>query len=295
MANTRARTKHKARVQRTDQALILRRFRYGETSLLVHALTPHFGRIAVVAKGAYRLRSGYFGVLDLFDTLELSWRASGELGTLSKARIVNRRRALSSDLGRYRAALSGLELTGLGARDDFAEPALFAELQSFLDLLHTCTLDPELCLIAFDLAWLAQAGLSPSFENCASCGRTSRTQKRLAQAFFSHARGGLLCSSCRRHPELGKSTPGRHRSTRQGPVEHIDALPWEVVQSAQELAETPLSELARASAKLSLRPKHIPALGSMVAGFLEYHLERRLKSRRQRRPGTRSGVRVPRD
>ena len=54
-----------------DAALVLRRFPYGESSLLVHLLTPGHGRISAIAKGAYRPSSGFWGVLDLFDTLRV--------------------------------------------------------------------------------------------------------------------------------------------------------------------------------------------------------------------------------
>ena len=83
---------------------MLRRYRYAESSLVIHATTPLHGRVHLLAKGAYRPRSRYCGVLDLFDTLELEWRASrgSELGLLSAARIATRRRPLSANLERYR-------------------------------------------------------------------------------------------------------------------------------------------------------------------------------------------------
>jgi DNA repair protein RecO (recombination protein O) len=248
---------------RTDRALILRRFRYGESSLLVHALTPRFGRVAVLAKGAYRLRSGYFGVLDFFDTLELTWRPSRtDLGTLSAARILRRRRAVSTDLARYRAGLSTLELARRGAREGSPESPLFEALENALEGLGTTAADPGLILIAFDLAWLAQAGLAPACNHCAACGRSSQSPKRGPQAFFSHARGGLLCSSCRVPP--------------RGPGERIDALPWKVVEAAHDLSRTPIEHLEQ----VRRSPQVTQGVAQLVTRFLEYHLERRLKSRR---------------
>ena len=47
-----------------DHAVLLRRHPYGESSLVVHVLTREHGRVALLAKGAYRPTSRYFGVLD---------------------------------------------------------------------------------------------------------------------------------------------------------------------------------------------------------------------------------------
>jgi DNA repair protein RecO (recombination protein O) len=248
---------------KTDRALILRRFRYGESSLVVHALTPRFGRIALLAKGAYRLRSGYFGVLDLFDTLELTWRDSRtDLGTLAAARILCRRRGLSGDLDRYRAGISMLELARLGAREKCEEARLFAHTEGALEGLQEAAVDPGMALIAFDLGWLALSGLAPAFENCAACGRSSLSSLRSPEAFFSHGGGGLLCSTC--------------RTASRSPGEQVVALPWKVVQTAHTLATTPPEHLPR----LRLCPQPVVEVGQLVARFLEYHLERRLRSRK---------------
>jgi hypothetical protein len=96
----------------SQPGFVLRRFPYGESSLIVHLLTPEHGRVAVLAKGAYRPSSGFYAVFDLFDTLEVRWSGAraGELGLVSAASVRTRRPALGLDLERYRTGLSLLEL-----------------------------------------------------------------------------------------------------------------------------------------------------------------------------------------
>ena len=67
-----------------SQGLILRTRPLTETSLIVHWLTPDFGRIATVAKGARRSSSPFRGKLDLFYLADLSFSRSrrSELHTL---------------------------------------------------------------------------------------------------------------------------------------------------------------------------------------------------------------------
>ena len=155
-----------------DNALLLRRFPYGESSLVVHALTRAHGRVALLARGAYRPKSAYCGVLDLFDTLRIGWSASprSELGSLRAASIEARRRGITRSLARYRAALAVLELADLGSRAGQPEPGLFELCEGSLERLDAGRVDPDLELVAFDLRFLHNLGLAPALEACAACG-----------------------------------------------------------------------------------------------------------------------------
>ena len=64
--------------------LILRTRPLTETSLIVNWLTPEFGRISTVAKGARRHKSPFLGKLDLFYEADFSFTRSrrSELHTL---------------------------------------------------------------------------------------------------------------------------------------------------------------------------------------------------------------------
>jgi len=68
-----------------EPAFVLHAYPYRETSLIVEAFTPAFGRISLVAKGAKRPGSQMRGLLQAFQPLALSWAGGGELKTLVKA------------------------------------------------------------------------------------------------------------------------------------------------------------------------------------------------------------------
>src|SRR5437899_2499222 len=73
-------------LRRDDQpAFVLHAYPYRETSLIVEAFTPDFGRVALVARGAKRPRSELRGLLQGFQPLLLSWSGQQELKTLQKA------------------------------------------------------------------------------------------------------------------------------------------------------------------------------------------------------------------
>ena len=60
----------------TATGIILRTRPLTETSLIVHWLTPDFGRLATVAKGARRPKSPFAGQLDLFYAADFSFSRS---------------------------------------------------------------------------------------------------------------------------------------------------------------------------------------------------------------------------
>ncbi len=232
---------------------------------MVRVFTRSHGQVSLLAKGAYRMRSRYFGVLDLFDTLGLEWRASrAELGSLTGGEVLERRRALSADLDRYRAGLHVLELVALGTREAEPDPGLFQLTLDTLDALAQPDVEPELARLAFDLAFLAQLGLKPALEDCASCGRDlSRERAKLVPV--SYRAGGRLCTDC-------ATEEGGHRSP-------LARQALGNLKVAQSLMKTPIAALGRTR----IAPASQEGLDRFVQGFAEYHLETQPRVRTVRR------------
>src|ERR1700722_11472815 len=80
--------------------LILRTRPLTDTSLIVHWLTPDFGRIATVAKGARRSKSPFAGKLDLFYLAEFSFQRSrrSELHQLREVSLKETHAAIREEL-----------------------------------------------------------------------------------------------------------------------------------------------------------------------------------------------------
>ena len=72
------------RVQQ-QPAFVLHNRAYSESSWIVEAFTRDYGRTALLAKGARRLKSRIRGTLQPFQPLLLSWTGKGELPTLTNA------------------------------------------------------------------------------------------------------------------------------------------------------------------------------------------------------------------
>lgn len=70
-----------------QSAYVLLNRPYSETSWIVEVFTKEYGRLALMAKGARRIKSKLKGVLMPFQPVLLSWTGKGEVPTLTAAEI----------------------------------------------------------------------------------------------------------------------------------------------------------------------------------------------------------------
>ncbi len=293
----------------SSRALLLKRTPYGESSLVVHALTPGHGRVELIAKGAHRLKSRFSGVLDWFDTLFLDWApprgeapGRGEmtsigalrmgpgsgpgsgLSTLRTGDVDQRRRWITSSLETYRAAHTAIELTELSTRAGFADADLFTLLAGTLDEFNAVgralsvaddgsvsgLLAPlPLRLARFELRLLGCLGLQPSLAACAACGGPAPAVTQ------PHGAPRAAFS-----PEAGGRLCAEHAGEAHGAGHRVGTLPVDVLDGAHALIE-PGSAATSQRELLTLaeeRPEFGDRILDFTGRFLDHQLETRPKS-----------------
>ena len=119
-------------------AIILRRTRLTETSLIVTWLTPDHGRIKTVAKGALRPKSRLAGVLDLFHLCEIQFQPSrtGDLHSLREASLVNAFPGVRTEFPRISLGAYAVELIERCTESDYPVPEIFGLLERALGFLN---------------------------------------------------------------------------------------------------------------------------------------------------------------
>jgi DNA repair protein RecO (recombination protein O) len=145
--------------------LILRMRPLTETSLVVHWLTPNFGRIATIAKGARRLKSPFLGRLDLFYEGDFSFSRSrhSDLHTLREVVLHEMHSAIRNDILKLSQAAYITALTEQVTETETPLPAIFELLRGFVDCL--CSQKPAAQLVlAFELKLLRELGLDPDLQ-----------------------------------------------------------------------------------------------------------------------------------
>jgi DNA repair protein RecO (recombination protein O) len=147
--------------QRT-QGLILRTRLLTETSLIIHWLTPDFGRLATVAKGAHRANSPFRGKLDLFFIADFSFARSrrSELHTLREVSLQETHRALRQELALLRQASYCAALIEQTTETETPLPAVYELMLGLLDHLPQQPTRPQ-TIFAFELKLLNELGLKP--------------------------------------------------------------------------------------------------------------------------------------
>jgi DNA repair protein RecO (recombination protein O) len=111
----------------TTAAILLRKRKFSDTSLIVSWCTESFGCIQTVAKGARRGKSPFAGKLDLFFETEISFVRSrrSDLHTLTEVVVKNPFAGIRSNYLRTQTAAYFVELIEICTERDHREPELF--------------------------------------------------------------------------------------------------------------------------------------------------------------------------
>ncbi len=176
------------------EAIVLRSYPLGDTSRIVHLLTPARGRLSVVAKGVRGPRSRFGGALEPFTRIDavIYYKPDRDLQFLSQAEIRARRAVLASSVLRFAYASAVVELLEQTVVGEEPADALFALVESTLGELERV---PEEALrgafMSFIARFVSLLGYRPELGRCVACGREAG-----AGAAWNPARGGTLCPAC---------------------------------------------------------------------------------------------------
>src|ERR1051325_10576654 len=119
------------------QGLVLRTRPFTETSRIVQWLTPEFGRISTVAKGARRPKSPFRGKLDLFYLADFNFHRSrrSELHFLKEVSLLEMHNPLRAELGYLQQASYCATLITQTTETETPLPAVYELMRSLLEYL----------------------------------------------------------------------------------------------------------------------------------------------------------------
>lgn len=160
--------------------IILRTRPITETSLIVNWLTPEFGRISTVAKGARRSKSPFLGKLDLFYAAEFTFQRGrrSDLHTLREVKLRETHPALRHELGYLQQAVYCSKLVEQATETETPLPAVYELLHTLLAHLPQQGPQPQ-TLFAFEIKLLHELGLAPN----AARGELTPGARQIVSAF----------------------------------------------------------------------------------------------------------------
>ena len=123
----------------TTAAILLRKIKLTESSLIITWFTEAHGKLKTVAKGARRPRSPFAGRLDLFFAAEITFARSrqSELHILREVAVRNSREGLRLEYARTQMAAYFVELVEMTTEFEHAVPEVYDLLRRALDFLDT--------------------------------------------------------------------------------------------------------------------------------------------------------------
>lgn len=188
---------------RRTVGVALRCVNFGNTSQVVHLLTPGRGLLGLLAKGVWRPRNPMFGGgFDAGRTYELVYipRPRGGLGLVTEAQEIECPRRIARDRARIADAFVVLAFAACFAAPEQGDAEFFELVVNALRALDEGSED---ALLLFLRAGLDGAGFLPRLDACVKCGVPLREAARCG---FSHEAGGIVCG---RHPaEADRLLPG---------------------------------------------------------------------------------------
>jgi DNA repair protein RecO (recombination protein O) len=177
-------------IVQTD-ALVIRSYRLGETSLIMSLFTADFGLLRCVAKGARGPKSRFGGALEPGVRLSavIYRKPQRDLHLLSKADVVAYWPALWENPDRFARAGAVLEFLERAAYGEAEDQGL---LELAVESLATIATAPpetlEALVRAFEVQACHRLGYAPELTICLECRRPLSTG-----GLFHPVRGGLLC------------------------------------------------------------------------------------------------------
>lgn len=198
---------------------------FSETSKVVTLYTRDLGKVAAMAKGARRLKSGFEVALDLLSVCGICVlrKPQAELDLLTEAVLEERFPGLRANLaGLYAAYYIAEILDGLTQVGD-AHPPLFEETLTALRALSAGS-ERAKTVCRYRLRLLTELGYGPNLESCAACGGAVPMASKMN---YRVELGGLICPSCRKERPASSITGETVEVLRRlaladpGPVERI--------------------------------------------------------------------------
>jgi DNA repair protein RecO (recombination protein O) len=231
-----------------DEAIVIRTQKLGEADRIITLFTREHGRVRAVAKGVRRTKSKFGARLEPGSLVDIQLYVGKTFDIVTQVEsLENFGDDLAADYQKWTIASTLLEAAERFTANE-GEPALqqFLLLVGALKALAYESHDPSLILDAYLLRSLSIAGYAPSMTICSRCEAPG------PHKYFSLVGGGSVCIDCK---PSASATPSNETLK----------LMSDLLTGNWESADQ--SEV-----------KHRREASGLVAAYLQWHLERELRS-----------------
>ncbi|MCL6571296.1 MAG: DNA repair protein RecO [Bacillus sp. (in: Bacteria)] len=233
-------------------AIVLKSVRAREADRIITLYTRQSGKKKVIAYGAEKPASRKRGAVQPFSCSRLLLRRGRDLDTVVQGEILEYFTGLRQSLKGLAAANYLAELVDAFTPDEDPNPAIFDLLLETFRVMESG--DRATAAWAFQIKLVSLLGYRPGLDACVICESPVPGKK----ICFLPEQGGIVCSGCR--PEAGQGL-----EISRGTLESIKTLMrWDTRRLHQ----------------IKIDPSSGREIKKAIGHFIEYHLEKEIKSGR---------------
>lgn len=238
-------------IQKTE-AIVLKRHKFRETSLIALFYTRDFGKLKGIIKGIRNFKAKFNSSLEPFSNNEIVFyeKKRGDLHIISQCDLKDIFNPIRRDLKRIAYANYSLELLDAITPLQDRNEDIFELMLNFLKSISRQD-NVEDKVHIFEIKLLGLSGFKPRLDSCVCCENQIHSGAR-----FSLKLGGLLCERCFPQDRHAKSILKGSIAS----ILHIERLNLDKI------------------GQLKFIPKISKELSEILRDFLEFNLERRFKS-----------------
>jgi DNA repair protein RecO (recombination protein O) len=236
------------------EAIVLKKWDFRETSLIVNFYTLEYGKVSGLLKGIRKEPAKFASNVELFSHNDIIFyqKRNSSIHLVSQCDLKDNFSAIRQSIHRIAAASMVVELLdGIMAQEDKNEEIFKLSLAALSEL--SSNNNPDKIMIIFKVKVLSLSGFKPHLDSCVTCNSSLSGQTK-----FSLNLGGLLCQKCAARDTFARSI---FRGT-VATILHIEKNEF------------------RNTLNLGINPQIKKELDIILNSFLNYHLGKELKSQK---------------
>lgn len=234
-----------------SRGVILKTWDFKDSDKLLSVFTEKDGKVRAIAKGVKKPKSSLRACVQPFCHSYFYFNRGREMDLITQGRLLDFYGNSRQDLERALHCLYLMELLDKSLLEHVPFPGLYNTLIEVLKAINEQGLNP-LYIRYFEAQLLVQLGYQPVLNHCIKCGL-----KPDKSIYFDLAEGGLTCPSCSREHDYKMVLSG------------------ETLGLLRFMMEGNLSAVNRIKAS----PAGLKQLEIFLEKYLEYHLDRRFKTK----------------
>lgn len=173
------------------QGIVLKEIRYKDTSKILKVYTKEYGKISVMARGAYRPKSKIIATTQPFSYSEYNLHKGRNFYYLNQGNLINSFYYIREKIERVAYGSYMLELIEKSLPEEQPHETLFLLLEKGLTILEKLEKDFLKFIVSYELKFISFLGYKPYLEACVLCENNSMKGIK-----FSVENGGIVCSNC---------------------------------------------------------------------------------------------------